>query len=253
MLISAAVFSGLFTFGQYAIGRGVKVSDVRPNSPLKATRFVTREKNDPSPIQSGDTIEEINGERISNPDELVAALDRSPADKPAQIKIYRVEWNPILRLPRDGLLPGASAEERLGIGSWARGRDRRATGFFNHWTTYSESLQLLASLGLGLLIALPRKRSKWTVLLLLALAIMCGALLLTVVRASWLAFLAVSDCDGADRSALARATYRWRVRRCRWLSRDFSCCNKSETLGSSIQKTIPFAGDRRSSVKVCNF
>jgi O-Antigen ligase len=190
VLISAAVFSGLFTFGQYLIGRGVKVSDVRPTSPLKAARFVTREKNHPSPIQSGDTIEEINGERISSPDELVAALDRAPADKPALVKIYRVEWNPILRLPRDGLLPGASAEERLGIGSWARGRDRRATGFFNHWTTYSESLQLLASLGLGLLIALPRKRSKWAVLLLLALTIMCGALLLTVVRASWLSFLA---------------------------------------------------------------
>ncbi|MGQ0760469.1 MAG: O-antigen ligase family protein [Acidobacteriota bacterium] len=190
VLISAAAFSGLYTFGQFAIGRGVKVSGMSPNSPLKTTRFVTREKNDPSPIQSGDTIEEINGERISNPEELVAALDRSPADKPAQIKIYRLEWNPILRLPRDGLLPGVSAEERLGIGPWSRGRDRRATGFFNHWTTYSESLQLLASLGLGLLIALPRKRSQWTVLLLLALAIMCGALLLTVVRASWLAFLA---------------------------------------------------------------
>jgi O-antigen ligase len=190
VLISAAVLSGLFTFGQYAIGRGVKVSEVGPNSPLKATRFVTREKNDLTPVQNGDTIEEINGERISNTAELVAALDRSPRDKPAQIKIYRVEWNPILHLPFNGLLPGMSAEERLGIGSWSRGRDRRATGFFNHWTTYSESLQLLASLALGLLIALPRKRSRWTVLLLLALALMCGALLLTVVRASWLAFLA---------------------------------------------------------------
>ena len=188
--ISAAVLSGLFTFGQYAIGRGVKVSDVRPNSPLKTARFVTREKNDLTPVQNGDTIEEINGERISNTDELVAALDRSPRDKPAQIRIYRVEWNPILQIPANGLLTGVSAEERLGIGSWSRGRDRRATGFFNHWTTYSESLQLLASLGLGLLIALPRKRNKWTVLLLLALAVMCGALLLTVVRASWLAFLA---------------------------------------------------------------
>ena len=100
-------------------------------------------KNDSTPIQSGDTIEEINGERISNPDELVAALDRSPADKPAQIKIYRVEWNPILRLPRDGLLPGAIRRRAI--------RNRivelaAATGarldFFNHWTTYSESLQL---------------------------------------------------------------------------------------------------------------
>ena len=190
VVISAAVLSGLFTFGQYAIGRGVKVGDLRPNSPLKNARFATREKNDPAPIQDGDTIEEINGERVSNPDELVAAVERAPADRPSQIKIYRVEWNPVLQVPRSGLLPGASAEERLGIGSWSRGRDRRATGFFNHWTTYSESLQLLASLGLGLLIALPHKRSRWTVLLLLALAIMCAALLLTVVRASWLAFLA---------------------------------------------------------------
>lgn len=204
VLISSAVVSGLFTFGRYSVGRGVKVSDLSPNSPLKAARFVTREKNDHSPIQNGDTIEEINGERVSNLDELVAALDRSPAGKPAQIKIYRVEWNPILQLPRDGLLSGASAEERLGIGSWARGRDRRATGFFNHWTTYSESLQLLASLGLGLLIALPRKRSRWTVFLLLALGIMCGALLLTVVRASWLALL-------ASAMVMALIGLRWRA------------------------------------------
>jgi len=188
VLISAAIVSGLFTFGQYAIGRGVKVSDLQANSPLKTARFVTREKNDLTPLQNGDTIEEVNGERVSNPDEIVAAVDRSP--NPAQVKIYRVEWNPVLQLSRDSLLAGPSAEARLGIASWGRGRDRRATGFFNHWTTYSESLQLLASLGLGLLIALPRKRSKWTVVLLLALAIMCGALLLTVVRASWLAFLA---------------------------------------------------------------
>ena len=38
--------------------------------------------------------------------------------------------------------------QRLGIGLWSQGRDRRATGFFNHWTTYSESLQLLGSLAL---------------------------------------------------------------------------------------------------------
>lgn len=190
VLLASGVISALFTFGQAAIGRGFKIGDVRPDSPLKAARFAPeRRKNQASPIQPGDTIEEVDGERISNPDQLVAALDRLPADQPAEIKIYRVEWNPTLQLPRGGLLPGLTAEERLGIGSWTRGRDRRAVGFFGHWTTYSEALQLLASLALGLLVALPRKRNKWGLLLTLALGALGAALLLTIVRASWLSFL----------------------------------------------------------------
>jgi O-antigen ligase len=188
VLIAGAVLSALFTYGQFAIGRGVKVYDLRPDSPLKAARFVTRLKNDPAPIQNGDTIEEVDGERVWNVDQLVAGLDR-PLDQPAQIRIYRVEWNPILQVPRGNLLPGSTAHERLGITASGRGRDRRATGFFNHWTTYGESLQLLGSLVLGLLIALPGRRNRWGVLLLGALALLGGALLLTVVRASWLAFL----------------------------------------------------------------
>ena len=190
VLIAAAVVSALFTFAQAAIGRGIKVQDLRPDSPLKAARFAPeRLKNEPTPILSGDTIEEVDGYRISSPEEVVAALDRPATDKPAQIKIYRVEWNPTVQLPRGGLLPGATAEERLGIWSWTRGRDRRATGFFSHWTTYGESLQLLASLVLGLLVALPRKRNKWGLVLTLVLAVLCAALLLTIVRASWLSFL----------------------------------------------------------------
>ncbi len=189
VLIAAAVASTLFAFGQYAIGRGVKFYDVQADSPLKAARFVTRAKNDPAPILNGDTIEEIDGERVWNVNQLVAALDRPPTDKPAQLKVYRVEWNPTFELARGHLLPGTTPEQRLGIGLWTQGRDRRATGFFNHWTTYSESLQLLGSLAFGLLVALPRKRTKWGLLLVLALAAICGALLLTVVRASWLSFL----------------------------------------------------------------
>ena len=189
LLIASCLAGALFTFGQSALGRGVKVHGVRPDSPLTGARFVTRHKNDPAPILSGDTIEEIDGQRIWNIEELVNALEQPASVKPAPIKIYRVEWNPEFQLPRGRLLPGATPEERLGIQSWSKGRDRRATGFFNHWTTYSESLQLLGSLVFGLLVALPRKRSKWGALLVLALLAICGALLLTVVRASWAAFL----------------------------------------------------------------
>jgi len=120
---------------------------------------------------------------------LVAALDQSEKKEPAKIKIYRVEWITTLEVPRGRLLPGATPEERLGISRWTPGRDWRATGFYDHWTTYAEGLQLIASLTLGLLVALPRKRTRNGALLALAIVSMCAALLLTVTRASWLALL----------------------------------------------------------------
>jgi hypothetical protein len=41
VLLAATTLSALFTFGQYAIGRGAKVQGVRADSPLKSARFVT--------------------------------------------------------------------------------------------------------------------------------------------------------------------------------------------------------------------
>jgi putative inorganic carbon (hco3(-)) transporter len=105
------------------------------------------------------------------------------------VKIYRVEWTPALRVPRGRLRAGATALERLGVSGWSRGREWRASGFYGHYTTYAEALQLIASLAAGLFIALRRKLGRAGVLLALAVAGMGGALLLTVTRASWLAFL----------------------------------------------------------------
>jgi O-antigen ligase len=106
----------------------------------------------------------------------------------AKVKIYRVEWMPELEVPRAGLLPGNTALEQLGITGWSRGRDWRATGFFGHWVTYAEVLQLIASLALGLFLALPRKRSSFAVILGIAVSGLVFALALTVTRASWIGF-----------------------------------------------------------------
>jgi len=191
VLIAACSVNVLYTFGQFALGRGVKVYEVRSDSPLSAARLVTREKILPMPILSGDTLQEVDGHKLRNLDDLIAALDRPASESPAKIKIYRVEWIPVLQVPRGNLFPGATPEERLGIQRWTHGRDWRATGFYDHWTTYGEALQLIASLGLGLFIALPHKRTRIGVLLALAIVGMCGALLLTVMRTS-LAALVVS-------------------------------------------------------------
>ena len=190
MLVASCMINVFYTFGERAIGRGVKVEGVAANSPLRSAVFVAEGgREDPTPIQSGDTILEVNGQRLKSPEELAAALDNS-GPEPALVKIYRVEWTPVLKVPRGALLPGGTtALEKLGVASWTRGRDWRAAGLYGHYTTYAEALQLIASLAFGLFIAVRRKRSRNGLLLLVALLGLGGALLLTVTRASWLAFL----------------------------------------------------------------
>jgi O-antigen ligase len=188
-LIAATAVNVVFVFGQFAFGRGVKVYGVSEESPLHTARLESRSHNQAIPIVDGDIIEKVDGRSIRTPDDLVNALDQSSAKEPAQLQIYRLEWIATLKVTRGQLLPGATAEERLGIQRWSHGRDRRATGFYDHWVTYAESLQLIGSLTLGLFVALPRKRSRNAILLGAAIVGICGALLLTVTRASWLSFL----------------------------------------------------------------
>ena len=189
VLIAATMVNVVYTFGQFAIGRGVRIYGVNEKSPLREARLESRKQNQLIPIIDGDTIEQVDGRSIRSLDDLVNALDQSSQKEPAQLQIYRVEWIATLEVPRGHLLPGATAEERLGIQRWSYGRDRRATGFYNHWTTYAESLQLIGSLTLGLFVALPRKRGRNALLLAIAVAGIAGALLLSVTRASWLSFL----------------------------------------------------------------
>ena len=189
LLVASAMVSVGYTFGAYAFGRGVKVYDVRADSPLAAAKFVSRKEIQPTPILSGDTLSEVDGRKLRSVEDLIADLDQSAKKEPAKIKIYRTEWIVELQVPRGRLLPGTAAEERLGISRWTHGRDWRATGFYDHWTTYAEALQLIASLTLGLFVALPRKRTRNGALLALAIVGMCAALVLTVTRASWLGLL----------------------------------------------------------------
>jgi O-antigen ligase len=102
---------------------------------------------------------------------------------------YRHELLPVFKIPRGAVLPGNSPVEQLGIRSWTRGRDWRATGLYGQFVTYAEALQLIIALTLGIFVSLPVKRSWGSALLLVGLAGMGGALVLTVTRASWLGCL----------------------------------------------------------------
>jgi hypothetical protein len=185
-MIASCMINVSFTAGQLAIGKGVKVEGVKPESPLAKAVFHTRSVMQPTPIINGDTIWEVDGQPVGTPEELAAAL--ASGTSTAKVKIYRVEWTPELELPRAQLLPGISALDQLGISDWSRGRDWRATGFYGHWVTYAEVLQLIASLALGIFLALKQKRNLTGMLLALAVAGLVFALAMTVTRASWIGF-----------------------------------------------------------------
>jgi len=184
-MIASCLVNVLWTAGQLASGRGVKVQGVRAESPLSNAIFQTRTVTQPTPIVAGDIVWQVDGVRVNNPDELAAALVSGSGD--ALVKIYRVEWTPELKVPRK-LLQGATAMDQLGIAGWSRGRDWRATGFFNHWTTYAEVLQLIASLALGLFLSMTQKNRLMGWFLLVATAGLVFALALTVTRGSWIGF-----------------------------------------------------------------
>ena len=184
-MIGSCMVNVLLTAGQLALGRGVKVQGVSAESPLAKAVFHTRAVKNPTPIRDGDIVWQVDERRVDSPDELAAALVSGQGV--AKVKIYRVEWTPELEVPRT-LLTGTTALEQLGIAGWSRGRDWRATGFYGHWTTYAEVLQLIASLAVGLFLALTQKKSRLGLLLLLAIAGLVFALAMTVTRGSWIGF-----------------------------------------------------------------
>ncbi|HEX6622171.1 MAG TPA: O-antigen ligase family protein [Pyrinomonadaceae bacterium] len=195
-LVASCALNVVFTFGALAVGRGVKARELRQDGPLYAAG-----------LREGDTVLAAEGLPVETPEELERAIGdasragqvtmRWESNKPACVstereacvRAYRSEALLPLLVVRDTALAGGTAAERLGLARWTKGRDERARGFFGHYTTYAEALQLIASLALGMFVALGRKWSMKGVLLGAALAGMCGALLLTVTRASWLGLL----------------------------------------------------------------
>jgi O-antigen ligase len=196
-LVASCALGVVHTFEVYARGRGLKMRALAADSPLRAVGFL-----------EGDTILSVDGAEVRSPEDVVRAVESErPArgerayrfpdgkvacrwdERSACVRVYRAELQPTGNLARGALPPGPTAEERLGIRGWTRGRDERASGFYGQYQTYAEMLQLVASLALGLLVALRRKLSMKGALLGFALAGLVAALLLTLTRASWAGFL----------------------------------------------------------------
>ncbi|MCM3903490.1 MAG: O-antigen ligase family protein [Pyrinomonadaceae bacterium] len=209
-LVASCSIGVLYVAGERIVGRGIKLGIVAENSPLTAAAWsgarpfgFSHREPEPMPIRSGDTVLEVDGKPVRHLEELANALTAGP-DR-ASVKIFRAEWVPTLTVPRGRLLPGTTAQEQLGVSGWSTGRDWRASGFYGHYVSYAEVLQLIIALAVGMFVSLPVKRSWHGGLLLLAIAGLGCALALTVTRAPWLAFLVSTSVIfllGAGRKAI---------------------------------------------------
>jgi hypothetical protein len=208
-LVASCSIGVLYTFGERLVGRGIKLDSVAENSPLTAATIVLNRKKMPMPIKSGDTVLEIDNRKVRDLDDLANALNAASGSGPALIKIFRSEWVATLDVPRGQLLPGPTAQDRLGVSGWSTGRDWRASGLYGQFVSYAEALQLIIALAFGMFVSLPSKRSRQGGLLLLAIVGLCCALAMTVTRASWFAFLVSTTVIfllGASRKAILTAT-----------------------------------------------
>ncbi|MGC2237065.1 MAG: O-antigen ligase family protein [Pyrinomonadaceae bacterium] len=191
-MIFSCMVNVLWTPVQRIIGRGVEIHGVAPNSPLAKAVLI-----------EGDALLAANGKKLSSPEDLVAQIEQNESSK---VTFYRPDFEFAVDIKRENLLSGANALERLGIQSWKKSRNWRSSGFFGHYATYAEVLQLILSLTFGLFIAsfFPQRRkgakeekksnsslftSHFSLLTFICVVLMSLALLLTVTRASQLAFL----------------------------------------------------------------
>ncbi len=192
LLVFALIFSCmvnvLWTPIERIFGRGVEIHGISTTSPLKK-----------SLLWEGDTLLKANGKKIKTPEDVVAEIEKGETTK---VEFYRPDFYFTVEVNRADLLSG-NALEKLGIENWKKSRNWRSQGFYGHYVTYAEVLQLIVSLVFGLFIA-GSLGSKFKVqsskflrfipfsfspFLLFCLVAMAFALLLTITRSSQLAFL----------------------------------------------------------------
>ncbi len=192
-MILSCMVSVVWTPIERIFGRGVEISGASKESPLTKAGLL-----------DGDTLLKVGTRKIKTPDDLAAEIQTHDVTK---LTFYRPDFYLTVDVPRENLLGGANSLDQLGIAGWKPSRNWRSAGFYGHYTTFAEVLQLIASLTFGLFIASliqnfsvrrqangkdesPAKNSKRnTLILAVCVAAMALALLLTVTRASQLGFL----------------------------------------------------------------
>lgn len=198
LLVAVMLLSGtagtVYSIFDLARGRGVLIEFVAPDSPLQSLQ-----------IQPGDAIWRIGGRRVYS----VSDIDEAIRNTPQQTKLTVSVISQGEHLERPGLLVTDTIKKRASpsgvVGNKPTHRFR-ASGWTRHYETYSEILQILAQLALGLALANFRNhglnlRSK---LAATAFAFLALGIALTAMRTVLVA-LAIGICVVSWRALERRA------------------------------------------------
>ncbi|MCC6328656.1 MAG: PDZ domain-containing protein, partial [Acidobacteria bacterium] len=139
LMIVSSMISVFWMPVERLLGRGVEIHGVAANSPLAKPGLI-----------DGDTLLEVNKKKVTTPDEVVKGLESAENSK---VRFYRPDFELTIDVKRSDLLAGTGALEQLGITGWEKSHNWRSKGFYGHYTTYAEVLQLIGSLIFGLFIA----------------------------------------------------------------------------------------------------
>lgn len=145
LLVCVMIISGVagVTYSVYDVlrGRGVVVESISSDSPLRQVN-----------VAAGDSIWRINGQRVYSLSDIDRAIKTAPLGTALAVSlISRGE-----HVERPGLVISAEMQQRdfaSGITGGNRAHRFRASGWTRHYETFSEILQILAQLGLGLALA----------------------------------------------------------------------------------------------------
>jgi len=145
LLVAVMILSGvtgtIYSVYDLTRGRGIVVESITPESPFQ-----------PLQIRAGDAIWRIGGQRIHS----VADIDRLIKNLPAATKITVSVISQGEHIERPGLILTEAIKQQpspSGISGSQPTHRFRASGWTRHYETYSEILQVLAQLALGLALA----------------------------------------------------------------------------------------------------
>jgi len=198
LLVSLLILSGItgtiYSLYDLARGRGVIIESLTNTSPFRSLN-----------INPGDTIWRIDGQRVYSTGEIDHYLKNSPLGKQVTVSLIASGEH----VERPGLLTTMaikSAPSPSGIIGSNPNHRFRASGWTRHYETFSELLQIIAQLSLGIAVANLRNHGMNVRfrLAILATALLSMGIVLTAMRTVLVAF-AAGACLIVWRSLRGRA------------------------------------------------
>ena len=171
LIIASCLVNVAYSAGQLVVGHGLRIVHINLDSPFAGEG-----------LEAGDVILTVDDQKVERLEDISRIADTSRGR--LKITYQRNEATGETSISRRAIRQAeGSGVDKLGITA-SPGRNFRISGFYSHYETYAEVLQLIAALAIGMFIAQPKKHTLVAVLLVVATTLIVMALLLTSTRAA---------------------------------------------------------------------